>query len=124
MSELEAGLIEDIAALLERMKTSELHVVWRVLSEYGPEWIGSRREICFMLDDAPLLETSLHGALREALVELVHIPATSADVVIEGEGEVARVGDTLELSYAWRAAAPYAYPSEGGRGRGVLMRLR
>lgn len=43
-----------LAELKEELKSKKMTVKWKVRCELGPEWIGSKRDICFYLNKQTL----------------------------------------------------------------------
>ena len=98
----------------------EFSVWWDVLCEIGPEWIGSRREICFVLDGKPLSDSNFHTYLKNQLVNVADIPKESTNYVIQGEGDISLKNGQLIIDYWWSAMIPYQNSDQSGYGKGVL----
>ena len=114
-------IIENLESLLDHMNKCDLWAEWKVLSDIGPEWIGSSRKICFYLDDVPLGKSEFHNKLKKALSKTASIPETSSDEIIYGEGEVTYKDGVLQVKYWWSKAPPYQDPIKKGSGEGVFV---
>jgi len=116
--------VSDIHSLLKNMKTKELFVEWKVLSEIGPEWIGSDHNIVFYLGGVPLSENIFHSYLKNVLIRVVGIPEVSDEEIIDGEGNLTLENNTLKIKYLWTKTIPYQDPLLGGNGEGILLEVQ
>lgn len=114
-------MIPDLATFCRLVEQDQVGVDWTVYSDIGPSWIGSRRELTFYVDGKPVSENATISRLAELLIDGLSIPATSADHVIHGEGDLRRNGAAIEVVYEWSRAIPYAYPEETGEGVFTLV---
>lgn len=123
MSKENEIMVNSILSLLYYMKSKDLSVEWQVLSDIGPDWIRSERKISFYLGDIRLRESDFHSALKNILIEVVGIPATSDAEIIDGEGNITLENNTLKIKYWWTKTIPYQYSEHGGRGTATLWKL-
>lgn len=111
-------------SLLKHMEKEALSVEWTVLSDIGPDWIGSSRSICYYLENTALSETSFHDQLKDTLIKAVNIPDESEESVIYGEGDIIISGNFLQINYWWTKTIPYAEkPNDRGKGEINLIRI-
>lgn len=80
---------------------------WEVLCDIGPNWIGSRRNIAFYLDESPLEESDFISFLIERLIEVMEIPSYSEYHVIKGSCTFSLNGSDLILEYETVTNIPY-----------------
>lgn len=121
MKESDNIIVENLASLIEQMNNSEFWVEWKVLSNIGPDWIGSSRSICFYLGELAICENKFHDQLRSAMIEVAKIPETSSETVIDGEGKIQYLDGKLNVKYWWSKAIPYQDPCEQGNSEGTLV---
>ena len=115
--------VHSIQTLLINIESYELWVKWEVRCEIGPDWIGGGITIQFYLDDRPLAQTPFHTQLKIILQERLKIPDSSPDAVINGEAEINRIGNRLDLDYSWSETVPFAYPRYSGSGTALFIDL-
>lgn len=96
---------DDLTSLLN---TSELTVEWEVLSDIGPNWIGSIRTLKFCIENTPIETIGILEQLENNIIERLAIPERSEDAVINGHGEISLKTTRLKLDYEWDAWIPYA----------------
>ncbi|MFD1605897.1 hypothetical protein ACFSJW_04775 [Flavobacterium artemisiae] len=101
--------MNSIEELKKELENKTLSVKWKILSEIGPDWIGSSRTITFYLDNAPLEDNAFCKQMTDKLIEVIEIPSTSEDHVITGEGTFVLQGADLLIEYQIEAAIPYDY---------------
>lgn len=123
MEELESITVADLSAFAELVEEDRVGVSWSVLSDIGPEWIGSRRKLNFFVDGILMAENEFTNRLASALIEGLAIPATTKDLVITGEGDLRRNGSSIEVVYDWAKAMPYDNPVETGSGVFTLVKV-
>jgi hypothetical protein len=121
MQETEPITVADLNVFTQLVEQDRVCVAWSVLSEIGPEWIGSRCEIKFFVDDTAMADNEFTKQLANRLVAGLGIPATSKDHVISGEGDLRRSGTAIEVVYDWNKAVPYDEPVETGSGVSCLV---
>ncbi len=107
--------------LKQELRTKRLSVRWTVSSDIVPSWIGSKREICFYLDSAPIRDNSIHSFLEECLIDKLNIPSTSQDDMIEGKGDLFILNNVLYIDYCVQYSIPYDYPHKHENGKMVLI---
>jgi hypothetical protein len=107
--------------LKQELKTKKLSVKWKVSSDIGPEWIGSKREVLFYLDSEPILDNSIHSFLEEILIDKLNIPTTSVDDNINGEGDLFILKNDLQIKYSISYTVPYDYPHKYDNGQVILI---
>ncbi len=122
MQKTEPVLVFDLTAFVKLVEQDRVDVAWSVLSEIGPEWIGSRRKIDFFVDGMPMAQNALTHRLVQALIDELALPATSIDHVISGEGHLRRKGRSIEVVYDWTKAVPYDDPVKSGSGVFTLVK--
>ena len=99
--------IQSYEELLEKMKSQEFSVSWRVTSDVGPDWIGSWREITFSMSGVTLTKTPFILTLEKNIIDRVPIPEKSKDYVIYGRGDLMLTKNLLAMEFDWEAAYPY-----------------
>ena len=113
--------IHNIKSLVNHMnQNQEFGVWWTVLCDIGPDWIGSSREVCFVLEGKPLSDNEFHRHLKDQLIKLANIPEKSSSHVINGEDDILLQEGKLIVEYWWTAAIPYQDPDQSGDGKGTL----
>ena len=98
--------------LMTQLNTTELTVEWEVLSDIGPNWIGSIRQLKFCFENTPVETTGIFKQLENNIIERLAIPERSADTVINGHGKISLKNKTLKLDYEWDEWIPYAVQPE------------
>lgn len=101
--------MNSIDELKKELKNKTLTVRWKVLSEIGPEWIGSSRNITFYLDEVSLEDSDFCHFMTGKLIEVMEIPSTSKDEVITGYGIFMLRDSELIIQYETESNIPYDY---------------
>ncbi|CAM2010724.1 hypothetical protein [Acanthopleuribacter pedis] len=109
---------------IQSLSENECEVEWFVHPDFGPDGMYGRREITFFLAGDPLPDSALHDTLKQYLIDLLNIPATSTRFLISGEGDITLEGNQLKIKYWWQKAIPFDHPSESYRGEGILTSLK
>lgn len=99
--------MHSIEELKKELENKTLTVNWKVLSEIGPNWIGSSRNISFYLDKLPFEPSDFCNFMTNKLIEVMEIPSTSKDHVIEGFGVFILEDSNLIIQYETEANIPY-----------------
>lgn len=107
--------------LINELTSNKISVKWEVRSEIGPEWIGSKREICFYRNAKPMDDNLAHSFLKESLIEKLKIPEKSKDDIIEGEGDLFVLGNNINITYTISYTIPYDYPHKHENGEVILI---
>ena len=107
--------------LKQELKTKKLSVKWKVSSDIGPDWIGSKREVCFYLNSEPIIDNSIHAFLKEILIDKLNIPEKSEDDNIDEEGDLFILENDLQIKYSISYTVPYDYPHKYDNGQVVLI---
>ncbi|MBD1855237.1 MULTISPECIES: hypothetical protein [Leptolyngbya] len=113
--------VPDLATFCLLVEQARVGVGWIVYPDIGPGWIGSHREINFYVDCMLVSKNLIISRLINVLCKGLEIPATSADLVIFGEGELRKNGGAIEVVYDWNKAFPYDNPIESGSGVFTLI---
>lgn len=101
------NFMNSIEELKKELQSKTLAVRWKVLSQIGPEWIGSSRNITFYLDKAPLEDNDFCHFMANKLIEVMEIPSTSEDHILTGNGIFILQGADLIIEYKTEAVIPY-----------------
>lgn len=110
-----------LAELREELKSKKMTVKWKVRCELGPEWIGSKREVCFFLNNQTLGDDLIHEMLIDLLIKKINIPLTSEDYMIKGEGELSILNSNLVIDYRIEYNIPYHLEYKYKKGQAILI---
>lgn len=113
--------MNSIEELKKELENKTLTVHWKVLSDIGPNWIGSSRNITFYLDKLPFEDNDLCDFLTDKLIEVMEIPSTSEDHVIKGFGNFILEDSDLIIQYETEANIPYDDKFNFQSGRKTFM---
>jgi hypothetical protein len=114
-------MVNSIKDLKVELKSKSFKVTWQVRCDIGPDWIGGGRNICFYLDGKPLDDSEFHRMLIDQLINKLHIPASSEEQVIKGDGDIQIVNSELVVKYSTVSNIPYDMEFQFENGEIVLM---
>ena len=118
-----APTVNDVERFCQLVEQGRVGVAWSVSPEFGPEHIGSRREVTFFVDSTPVTASALTERLARILIDGLQIPATSRDHLISGEGDLRRQEYSVEIVYDWQRTIPFDEPVENGSGVFTLIEM-
>lgn len=121
MSDDQPFSIPDLDTFCQLVEQGRVGVDWTVLSDIGPEWMGSERRLTFHVDGRAVGDNPTISRLAARLIDGLQIPATSSAHVIRGEGDLRKNGSAIEVVYDWSKAIPYDHPAETGSGVFTLV---